>query len=93
MYFCGIPESQYDDGGLISGASQTAWNTAGAAFITDLTVRDSPMVLLHEPATDWVLVNGQPRRVPNGDPVPAPNIVTTLTCDAHAASQRRRQRR
>lgn len=92
MYFPGVSDTTFDDSGIMNGAAVTAWNTALAAFLTELDSRDIPMVLLHSPATIWQLQNGQPRRVPTGDAVPAPYLVTTLTIDGRAGTQRRRQR-
>lgn len=92
MYFPGVPETGVDDAGVISGAGVTAWTTALADFLGALTANDVPMFLLHDPATIWTLVNGQPRRVPTSDPIPEPDLVTSLVVDPKVATQRRRLR-
>lgn len=64
-----------DERGTIIGTSITAWNTALQIFLVDLTTRNCPMVILHEPG----------RTV-----APAPDIVTGLVADNLVATQRRR---
>lgn len=92
MYFPGVPETGVDDAGIISAAGVTAWNLALADFLGALSGNDLPMYLLHDPATIWTLVNGQPRRVPISGPIPAPDVVSSLIVDPKVATQRRRLR-
>lgn len=92
MFWPGASDSSFDDAGVMPGATNAAWMTSLADFLGDLAAGNFPMVLLHSPPTEWVLVNGQPRRVPIAGSVPSPTLVTALTVDGRAATQRRRQR-
>lgn len=93
MFIPGVPEQYVTDSGTIDPAVVAAAPTILNALLNNLDINGVPMALEHEPATEWVLVNGQPRRVPVSSSAPVPDEVTGLTLDATAATQRRRLRR
>lgn len=94
MFIPGVAEADADDSGNLAAGTITAQNTALAGVLADLTAADIPMVLLHEPATEWVInANGQPRRIPVAGSLPVPTEVTSLTIAPAVATQRRRLRR
>lgn len=93
LYLPGLGEAWVDPGGVILGTKITSLQADLDTWLDDLQSLDMPMMLLHEPATEWALVNGQPRRVPTGDPPPAPSVVTSLVLSSKAGTQRRRMRR
>jgi hypothetical protein len=92
MFLPGVAEADVDQAGNVSEARQTGLNASFGTFHAALVTLDSPMVLLHDPATVWALEDGQPVRVPVGV-APAPTVVTSLSAQAVAATQRRRMRR
>lgn len=93
MFVPGLPEVSVDDSGTITQPSLGTIQGRFDGFLGDLATASIPMVLLHEPATVWTLVNGQPRRVPLPGPVPSPDEVTSLNVAARVGTQRRRLRR
>lgn len=93
FFLPGLLETEVTQAGVIDGARRSAINTDLAALLTLLDTDDLPMVLLHDRSTEWVLVDGQPRRIPTGGAPPAPDIVNQLSVQASAGTQRRRQRR
>lgn len=92
MFLPGVDETDVDQTGLIAAGKITALNNAFTNFALELVADATPPFLLHEPATTWVLVNGQPRRVPTGA-APVPTAITSWATDSRVATQRRRQRR
>jgi hypothetical protein len=88
-----VAEASVDDSGNLSAATVSVINTRLASFLSTSLTQAIPMVLLHSPATQWVLIGGQPRRVPIGGFVPLPTVVTGFTASSTVASQRRRLRR
>lgn len=92
MYVPGVSEPVVDMSGIVTPVFTAGNAAAGAAFLSDLDGAGIPMCLLHGPATEWVLVDGQPRRVPVAGPVPEPTLVTGLAASNLIATQRRRLR-
>jgi hypothetical protein len=88
MYVPGIRESTVLSSGLLEptelGALQTAWTAFYNGLVTNLT----PMALAHNYG-EYVNSKGETVVVPPRVPTP----VTSLTCDARVATQRRRNRR
>jgi hypothetical protein len=93
MYVPGIPEGNVEDDGMILASEVTAINTDLVAWLAANVAAGTPTMLEHFPETEWVLVNGQPRRQPVGGAVPSPTVVSGMTCDPKSATQRRRLRR
>lgn len=92
MYLPSIGEVVVGEGGIIDNAAVTAMQTACTDFLGDLETVSCPMVLLHDPPTEWQLIDGQPRRVPIAGSVPDPTVVQFLTVSETVATQRRRVR-
>lgn len=92
MFIPGASETVVDLAGALSGAFRDTLQDLVDDFRAQLILNDIPMFLLHGPATEWVLVDGQPRRVPVAGPVPDPNEVLGLTVAASVGTQRRRLR-
>lgn len=93
MYLPLLPEANVDDSSLLLSAARTGIQTAITAFLAGLVAADIQMALEHSPSYDWAIVNGQPRRIPTGDPVPDPTLVTAASVESTVATQRRRLRR
>lgn len=92
MFWPGLPEGDVDPGGVLRSGVAASWQGMFDAFLDGLSSNDIAMHLLHDPATHWVLVDGQPRRIPNvGSVPPAPSPVTSLTVKSVVATQRRRR--
>lgn len=92
MFIPGVSETVVDPNGNLTGAFQTALQALVTDFFESLAINDNPMVLLHGPTTEWVLVDGQPRRVPVAGAIPAPDDVVSLDLQATVGTQRRRLR-
>lgn len=92
MFFPGVEETGVNDGGLNDQAVIDAWTIALDDMLGLLAVSDIPMYLLHGPKTEWVLIQGQPRRVTVAGAIPTATIVESLIFDARVASQRDRNR-
>lgn len=92
MFIPGASETVVDGTGTITTAFQDTLQGLLNDFLAGLETDGVPMVLLHGPATEWVLVDGQPRRVPVAGSVPGPSGVTALTLSGTVATQRRRLR-
>lgn len=92
MFLPGVTDTLADNGGVVLPAVVTQLGVRGTQLLTALDVAGMPMVVLHEPSTIWVLVNGQPRRIPTSDPLPEPDQVTSLVCNTRVGTQRRRLR-
>lgn len=88
----GVSETVVDGAGLLTAAFQEAMQDIANAMVAGLIIESHPMVLLHGPATEWVLVDGQPKRVPVAGPIPEPDQVTAWTVSARVGTQRRRLR-
>jgi hypothetical protein len=94
FFWPGIPETDVDTGGVMRSGVAASWQEMFDTFLDDLSSNDVAMHVLHDPSTHWVLVDGQPRRVPNvGSVPPAPTPVTSLTVKSVVATQRRRANR
>jgi len=94
MFIPGLAEVDVSDGGIITGGRLTLVDAALANFMADVVASVYDIVVLHSPATVWILdANGQPRRQPTAGAVPAPYLVTSMTAAAKVATQRRRLRR
>lgn len=92
MFLPGVLEGNCNNSGLIDSGVQSTITGHGTSFLNAMDVLGIAVYLLHDPSTEWVLINGQPRRVPiAGDP-PAPTLVTSLVCDDTVSTQRRRLR-
>lgn len=92
LYMPGVNEAGIDPNGALVGANLSQFQTDLNDFLAALDAAGLPMVLLHGPATEWVLVDGQPRRVPVAGSVPVPTPVSSLTASSVCATQRRRLR-
>lgn len=92
MFIPGCDESTVGPSGLLTPSFVTTLQGLVDGYLADLLTADTPMVLLHGPATEWVLVDGQPRRVPVAGPIPAPDVVTGMAVNGRVGTQRRRLR-
>lgn len=92
MYIPGCSETVVDPNGQLTGAFRITLQGLVDDFMASLLTNDIPMALLHGPATEWTLVDGQPRRVPVAGPIPDPDPVLSLTVAASVGTQRRRLR-
>jgi hypothetical protein len=92
MFVPGVEESVVDAQGVVAAGFAVTFSGNLANWLEDLASNGWPLVLLHDPATEWVLVDGQPRRVPVAGPVPDPTTVTSLSLSGTVATQRRRLR-
>lgn len=93
LYFPGVADTAANDSGVISAGYIALLQPLLDNILSGLTTAGCPMVVLHSPATTWVLVNGQPRRQPVAGSLPVPSEVLSLPLAARAATQRRRMRR
>lgn len=78
MFYPGVNESGVDDAGNVLSASVTAYNTAFAAYLTQMEAGGGDLVVLHAPGNTSI-------------PVPTP--ILSLTMDPKVATQRKRLRR
>jgi hypothetical protein len=78
MYYPGVNEIEVDEGGTVLAAVVTAWNTALAAYLTQMEAGGGDVVVLHAAGISSV-------------PVPTP--ILSLSVDNRVATQRRRLRR
>lgn len=92
LFIPGVAEGAVDVSGVVAGASFTQLAGDLTSFLASLDTKGIPMVLLHDPPTEWVLVAGQPRRVPVAGSVPVPTPVTSLDASSTISTQRRRVR-
>jgi hypothetical protein len=93
MYLPGLDESVVLEGGVVESSYLTAMQAALDAFYDDLGSSALTLALEHGPETTWVLVGGQPRRVPVAGAVPDPTDITSLVLTSRIGTQRRRNRR
>lgn len=96
LYLPGVLEADVDEGGNVAAARHTAVQDAVIAWRDDINAivfltGPVDMMLEHEPPTEWILVDGQPRRSPTGT-APDPSFVTSVSLDTMVATQRRRLR-
>lgn len=87
-----VGEADVDASGVVTAARVTSLQTSFNAWWQDLTDDAIPPYLLHDHSYDWVIEGGQPKRVPNDDPVPAPTLIESFSVASVVATQRRRQR-
>jgi hypothetical protein len=78
----GVAEAWVDPSGNVTSAVIAAYNAALVTYLDDMTTEGIPCVLLHAASS----VLGAPAP-------PAPYLITAMTCQAVAATQRRRMRR
>jgi hypothetical protein len=78
-----VSTSNMDEAGHIDNASISFVNTRMATFLSTLTSNVVPMYLTHSQST-------KPNGTEPHDSGGPPNLVTSLTCDATVATQRRR---
>ena len=99
LFIPGVQAAAVSEAGLMSAPTVAGFQTAVSAWFESI---DAPpllpgdegryMVILHSDSTHWEIDDGQPRRVPNGDPIPAPTRITGLRVEPRIATQRRRLR-
>ena len=77
MYLPGCSESAVDQNGLLNGSGATVVGGHWNDFAANLATYGTPLVLLHS----------------SGSPLNTPTVITSITCDARVATQRRRNRR
>lgn len=77
FFLPGVPESNVNSNGLLTSGTATAVNADLDSFLTELTNDGLIPVVLHA----------------EGSPITTPTAITSLTCDAKVATQRRRLRR
>jgi len=93
MYLPGLADAVVEDGGTLQTAFLGNLQGGVQAWHDELDTAGIPLHLEHGPATEWVLVNGQPRRIPVAGSVPAPSPVLSVSVATQTATQRRRNRR
>ena len=92
MYLPGVTEASVDQGGNVLASTVTTQSGDANDWLGALAVNDSPMVLFHGPEYVWILVGGQPRRVPTVPFLPLFSYVQTISPSSRVATQRRRLR-
>jgi hypothetical protein len=94
MYLGPILETDCDDGGVLSTGCKTRFTTAAAAFRTAIIALGTPILA----SIAWRVVHVESKGEPDDDfPGGRPltwnsSTVSGVTCDAKAATQRRRMR-
>ena len=93
MFIPAVPDAAIAENGTLGGGTIAAWQPKVDDFYDGVNaIVGVAMVLLHGPATEWVLVGGQPRRVPVVGAFPGPTLVSALRLENKVATQRRRLR-
>ena len=77
FYLPGVAEASVDQAGVVADVRRTGLNEKLALYKAAVEASGLSLVLLHSPTS----------------PVLTPTAITSLTCDARAATQRRRMRR
>ena len=77
FFLPGVPESLVNSNGLLTSGTATAIDSAMSDFIGEMTATGVVPVVLHA----------------EGSPITTPTAITAFSCDAKAATQRRRLRR
>jgi hypothetical protein len=77
MYLPGPSESAVDQNGLLNGSGATVVGGHWDDYLNLMAIYGTPLVLLHS----------------SGSPLTSPTVITSMTCDARVATQRRRNRR
>ena len=93
IYIPGVDETKVTSDGRLEATKLGQLQTAMDAFEGEVALAGFPLMILHNPATIWVLEDGQPRREPTADPIPVPTPVLDLIVQSTVATQRRRLRR
>lgn len=93
LFLPGVIEERVSQSGAITPVVVETLTDNWNGILANLETAGVPMVLLHGPSTEWVLVGGQPRRVPIAGEIPEPTPVTSIACSSTVATQRRRVRR
>jgi hypothetical protein len=78
IYLPGVSEQDVDATGVVVGSKITEINTGLGALVGDLAAANFTPYLLHN--------------ITVADPTPAPTLISTITCEPLAATQRRRMR-
>lgn len=84
-------ETEITDAGVVTAPCLTRLTSWCNNVMSNLAVGPfAGMVLLHSPPQVWTLVGGLPRRVPSGQPAPAPTVVSSFTPDPKCSTLRQR---
>jgi hypothetical protein len=93
MFLPGVQAAAITEQGTMSGSTLDAWQPKLDAYLTGVNaIVGVACVVLHGPSTHWVLVDGQPRRVPDPGPIPPATLISSLFLESTISTQRRRLR-
>lgn len=93
MFIPAVQAAAVTETGTMSGSTIDTWQPMLDDYLTAVNaVLGVAAVLLHGPATEWVLVNGQPRRQPVAGAYPGPTLIASLRLESTISTQRRRLR-